>query len=147
MTAMMRNSHHFEDLQLGMEATLVHVVKESDVTQFAEVSGDRNPVHLDAEFAAKTMFGGCITHGMLTASYISAVFGMRLPGPGAIYVSQSLNFKGPVRVGDTVLTKVVVAALYPAKRRAMFDCECTVGSKLVLTGEAILMVPARPPLG
>lgn len=144
MNTLTRKSHYFEDLQPGMEATLRHVVKESDVTHFAEVSGDHNPVHLDPEYAAQTMFGGCITHGMLTASYISAVFGMHLPGPGAIYVSQSLNFKGPVRVGDTVTTKVVVAQLFPAKRRAMFDCECTVGGKQVLTGEAILMVPARP---
>lgn len=137
-------SHYFEDLHLGMEAQLTRVVKASDVTQFADVSGDHNPVHLDTEFAAATLFGGCITHGMLTASYISAVFGMHLPGPGAIYVSQSLNFKGPVRVGDTVITKVVIADLYPAKRRALFDCECTVAGKAVLTGEAILMIPARP---
>lgn len=144
MSPMTRKSHYFEDLHVGMEATLRHVVKESDVSHFADVSGDRNPVHLDPEYAAKTMFGGCITHGMLTASYISAVFGMELPGPGAIYVSQSLNFKGPVRVGDTVLTKVIIAQLFPAKRRAMFDCECTVSGKPVLTGEAILMVPTRP---
>jgi 3-hydroxybutyryl-CoA dehydratase len=144
MTTTPRSGYHFEDLHVGMEATLQHVVKPTDVTQFADVSGDRNPVHLDPEYAATTIFGGCITHGMLTASYISAVFGMHLPGPGAIYVSQSLNFKGPVRVGDTVTTTVVVAQLFAAKRRAMFDCECTVGGKQVLTGEAILMVPARP---
>jgi 3-hydroxybutyryl-CoA dehydratase len=146
MTTTPRSGYHFEDLQLGMEATLQHVVKPTDVNQFAAVSGDRNPVHLDPEYAASTIFGGCVTHGMLTASYISAVFGMHLPGPGAIYVSQSLNFKGPVRVGDTVTTKVIVAQLFPAKRRAMFDCECTVDGKQVLTGEAILMVPARPAL-
>jgi len=146
MTAMLRSSYYFEDLVIGMEATVRRVVRESDVTQFAEVSGDKNPVHLDPVYAAKTMFGGCITHGMLTASYISAVFGMELPGPGAIYVSQTLNFKGPVRVGDTVLTRVVVSALYPAKRRAMFDCESTVDGKQVLTGEAMLLVPARPAL-
>lgn len=146
MTAMPRGNYFFEDLQVGMEATVKRVVRESDVHHFAEVSGDRNPVHLDPVFAAKTPFGGCITHGMLTASYISAIFGMELPGPGAIYVSQSLNFKGPVRVGDTVLTRVVVADLFAQKRRAMFDCTCTVADKVVLTGEAILMVPARPAL-
>ncbi len=144
MTLVTRKTYYFEDLQLGMEATVQRLVKESDVHAFADVSGDKNPVHLDPEFAAKTLFKVCITHGMLTASYISAVFGMELPGPGAIYVSQTLNFMGPVRVGDTVLTKVIVAELFPAKRRALFDCICTVGSKTVLTGEAMLMVPARP---
>jgi 3-hydroxybutyryl-CoA dehydratase len=144
MNAMTRVGYYFEDLQVGMEATMRHAVLEPEVIAFAEVSGDRNPVHLDPEFAASTPFGGCITHGMLTASYISAVFGMELPGPGAIYVSQSLNFKGPVRVGDTVLTKVVVAQLFPAKRRVLFDCTCTVEGKVVLAGEAVMMVPARP---
>lgn len=137
-------SHYFEDLHVGMTATLEHIVKTDDVTSFAEVSGDHNPVHLDPIYASKTIFGGCITHGMLTASYISAVFGMKLPGPGAIYISQTLNFKGPVRVGDTVLTTVTVAELFPAKRRARFDCTCIVNGREVLGGEAILMVPARP---
>jgi 3-hydroxybutyryl-CoA dehydratase len=81
---------------------------------------------------------------MLTASYISAVFGMELPGPGVIYISQTLNFKAPVRIGDEVVAKVKVAELFPAKRRARFDCVCMVGGKTVLDGEAILMVPARP---
>lgn len=144
MSQTMRKSLFFEDLQVGMDAVLTHVVKAADVTHFAEISGDHNPVHLDEAYARTTMFGGCITHGMLTASYISAVFGMELPGPGAIYISQTLNFKGPVRVGDTVITRVTVSELFPAKRRARFDCECTVGQKAVLTGEAILLVPTRP---
>ena len=82
---------------------------------------------------------------MLTAGYISAVFGMELPGPGAIYVSQTLNFRGPVKIGDRVVAKVKVVELFPAKRRARFDCSCAVGEKVVLEGEAILMVPAREP--
>ena len=81
---------------------------------------------------------------MLTASYISAVFGMHLPGPGAIYISQTLNFRGPVRIGDTVRTLVRLVELYPAKKRARFDCECVVAGKPVLVGEAMLMVPGRP---
>jgi 3-hydroxybutyryl-CoA dehydratase len=144
MTAMMRTSYHFEDLAVGMEAALQRVVAESDVTAFASVSGDRNPLHLDHAYASKTIFGGCITHGMLTASYISAVFAMELPGPGAVYISQTLNFKGPVRVGDTVLTKVTIAELFHVKRRARFDCLCTVAGKPVLSGEAMLLVPGRP---
>jgi 3-hydroxybutyryl-CoA dehydratase len=143
MTAMMRTSYFFEDLQLGMEASMTRIVAASDVTSFADVSGDRNPLHLDPAYGAKTMFGGCITHGMLTASYISAVFAMELPGPGAVYISQTLNFKGPVRVGDTVLTKVTVAELFPVKRRARFDCLSTVAGKAVLSGEAMLLINAR----
>ena len=136
-------SYAFEDLEVGMQAELTRVVAASDVTHFAEVSGDHNPIHLDSAYAAGTMFGGCITHGMLTASYISAVFAMRLPGPGAVYISQTLNFKAPVRVGDTVTTRVTLVDLYPAKRRARFDCQCTVGTSVVLVGEAMLMVQAR----
>jgi 3-hydroxybutyryl-CoA dehydratase len=108
------------------------------------VTGDKNPVHLDPAYAAKTMFKTPIAHGMLTAGYISAVFGMELPGPGAIYVSQTLNFRAPVREGDKVVAKVKVAELISAKKRARFDCVCTVGDKVVLEGEAILMIPGRP---
>ncbi len=108
------------------------------------MTGDKNPVHLDEAYAAKTIFKTRIAHGMLTAGYLSAVFGMELPGPGAIYVSQTLNFRGPVRIGDRVIAKVRVAELFPAKRRARFECVCTVDGKPVLEGEAILMVPARP---
>ena len=133
----------FEDLQLGMEATLSRTVTEQDIVAFAAVTGDRNPVHLDAAYAAKTMFKQRIAHGMLSAGYISAVFGMELPGPGAIYVSQTLNFKGPVRIGDTVVTKVKVVELIQPKRRARFACVCSVDGKVVLDGEAILMVPGR----
>ena len=144
MTYHQRTSYHFEDLKLGMEASFAKTVSEADILAFAEVTGDRNPVHLDETYAGKTMFKGRIAHGMLTASYISAVFGMELPGPGVIYISQTLNFKAPVRIGDEVVAKVKVAELFPAKRRARFDCVCTVDGKTVLDGEAILMVPARP---
>lgn len=137
--------HHFEDLVLGQRASLVMRVSEADITTFAGISGDTNPVHLDAEYAAATLFKGRIAHGMLTASYISAVFGTQLPGPGAIYISQTLNFRGPVRIGDEVETTVAVVELYPAKRRARFDCRCLVAGRPVLEGEAMLMVPGRSP--
>ena len=87
-----RQAYYFEDLEVGMEASFAKTVSEADIASFAEVTGDRNPVHLDAAYAAKTIFKEPIAHGMLTAGYISAVFGMELPGPGAIYVSQTLNF-------------------------------------------------------
>jgi 3-hydroxybutyryl-CoA dehydratase len=143
MTLICRQSYFFEDLELGMEASFAKTVSENDIKSFAEVTGDKNPVHLDAAYAAKTMFEQCIAHGMLTASYISAVFGTELPGPGAIYVSQTLNFRAPVKIGDRVVAKVRVMELYPAKRRARFECVCTVGTKIVLEGEAVLLVPAR----
>jgi 3-hydroxybutyryl-CoA dehydratase len=144
MTVPVRQAYCFEDLELGMEAGLSRTVRASDILTFAEITGDWNPVHLDADFAAKTVFRQPIAHGMLTAGYISAVFGSELPGPGAIYVSQTLNFRAPVRVGDRVVAKVRVMELYPAKRRVRFECVCTVDDKVVLEGEAVLLVPARP---
>lgn len=101
-------SHRFEDLDLGMSASVSRTISEADILMFAGVSGDTNPVHLDQEFAASTMFGGRIAHGMLSAGLISAVFGTRLPGPGSIYLSQNLKFKAPVKIGDTVVARVTV---------------------------------------
>ncbi|MCK5550414.1 MAG: MaoC family dehydratase [Hyphomicrobiaceae bacterium] len=134
----------FEDLSVGQEASLSNTVSGANIVAFAEISGDRNPVHLDADYAATTMFKERIAHGMLSAAYISAVFGMKLPGPGAIYMSQTLKFKAPVKIGDTVVTTVKVAELMPEKRRARFECVCTVNDKPVVEGEAMLMVPGRP---
>ncbi len=136
-------SYCIEDLAVGMESTLSKTVSEADIVAFANVSGDKNPVHLDADYAAKTMFKERIAHGMLSAAYISAVFGMQMPGPGAIYMSQTLNFKAPVKIGDTVVTTVKVTELVPDKKRAKFDCVCAVNGKPVLVGEAMLMVPSR----
>ena len=144
MTVLTRKTYFFEDLELGMEASFAKTVTEADINTFAEVTGDKNPVHLDEIYASKTIFKTRIAHGMLTAGYLSAVFGIELPGPGAIYVTQTLNFRGPVKIGDKVIAKVKVAKLFPAKRRARFDCICTVEGKAVLEGEAILMIPARP---
>lgn len=135
--------YRFEDLHVGMTASVSRTVTEADILMFAGVSGDTNPVHLDAEFAASTMFGGRIAHGMLSAGLISAVFGTRLPGPGCIYLSQNLKFKAPVKIGDTVVARVTVKELKTEKRRATFSTVCTVGEAVVLDGEAEIMVPAR----
>ncbi len=137
-------SVYFEELTVGQEASQSNTVTADVIGAFADVSGDRNPVHVDAEYAATTMFKERIAHGMLSAAYISAVFGMQLPGPGAIYISQTLNFKAPVKIGDTMVTTVKVAELVPEKKRAKFECVCTVNGKPVVQGEAVLMVPARP---
>jgi 3-hydroxybutyryl-CoA dehydratase len=144
MNVVTRQVYYFEDLELGMEASFAKTVTAADILAFAEITGDWNPVHLDTEYAANTVFREPIAHGMLTAGYISAVFGSEMPGPGAIYVSQTLNFRAPVRIGDKVVAKVRVMELYPAKRRARFDCVCEVNGKTVLEGEAVLMVPNRP---
>ena len=101
----------FEDLSVGMKETYLKEVKSSDVVGFAELTGDRNPIHLSEHFAAKTPFGGRIAHGLYTAGLISAVIGTRLPGPGAIYLSQTLRFTAPVRIGDSVLASVEVVEL------------------------------------
>jgi 3-hydroxybutyryl-CoA dehydratase len=133
----------FEDLSVGMTEKLSRTVASSDVVGFAEVTGDRNPIHLSEHFAAKTPFGTRIAHGLYTASLISAVLGTRLPGPGAVYISQTLNFRAPVKIGDTVDVIVAVAELVPAKYRARLTCICAVGSETVLDGEAWVKVPSK----
>src|SRR6195256_2269401 len=133
----------FEDLSVGMIETLTKTVASSDVIGFAQLTGDRNPIHLSEHFAAKTPFGRRIAHGLYTASLISAVLGTRLPGPGAVYVSQTLNFRAPVRIGDTVEVTVVVAELFPERQRARLTCICRVGNDIVLDGEALVKVPSQ----
>ena len=135
--------YEFDDLHVGMSATTGRTVTDADIVIFAGVSGDTNPVHLDGEFAESTMFGGRIAHGMLSAAFVSAVFGTKLPGPGCIYLSQSLKFKGPVKIGDTVVARVTIRELVSEKRRALFDTVCTVAGKVVLEGQAEILVPAR----
>jgi len=138
---------YFEDLSVGMIERLAKTVASSDVVGFAEVTGDRNPIHLSAHFAAKTPFGTRIAHGLYTASLISAVLGTRLPGPGAVYISQTLNFRAPVKIGDTVDVSVTVAELMPEKQRARLACTCAVGGEVVLDGEAWVKVPSREASG
>lgn len=137
-------SLYFEDVRVGMRETYRKEVRASDVVGFAEISGDRNPIHLSEHFAAKTPFGGRIAHGLYTASLISAVIGTRLPGPGAIYISQTLRFLAPVRIGDVVEASVEIVELVEKGRRAKLRCECKVGETLVLEGEAEVKIPARP---
>ena len=143
MSAETQKGYFFEDLDIGMEASYTRAVSEADLQVFATVTGDTNPIHLDAEYAARTPFKERIAHGMLSAGYLSAVLGTKLPGPGAVYVSQTLSFRGPVKIGDTVTAHVKLRELVAGKRRAVFDCRCSIAGKSVLEGEAVLMVPAR----
>jgi 3-hydroxybutyryl-CoA dehydratase len=133
----------FEDLRLGMTASTGKTITEADILMFAAVSTDTNPVHLNAEAAAATPFKERIAHGMLSAGLISAVLGTRLPGPGTIYLGQTLSFRRPVKIGDTVTATVEVIALDAEKKRASLKTVCTVGGKVVIEGEALVMPPSR----
>lgn len=135
--------YFYEDLKIGMAATVSGTITETDLRNFSGVSGDTNPMHLNEEFAKKTPFGGCIVHGMLTASLISAVIGTKLPGPGCIYMSQTLKFMAPVRVGDTVYATATVKELMPEKHRALFTTQCWVKDTVVIDGEALIKVPSK----
>ena len=139
----MQQGLYFDELSVGQSAETSHVVGVADIEAFADVSGDVNPVHMDEAYAKGTPFGGRIAHGMLGAAYISAVLGNKLPGPGAIYLSQSLRFRRPVRIGDPVIAKVTVKALDAAKGHATLETVCLVGGKTVIDGEALIMVPKR----
>ena len=139
----MQQGLYFDELTVGQTAQTSHVVGEGDLEAFAAVSGDTNPVHLDEAYAKGTPFGGRIAHGMLSAAYISAVLGTKLPGPGAIYLSQALRFRRPVRIGDEVVTEVTVKALDEKRGHATLETVCKVAGKAVVDGEAVVMVPQR----
>jgi len=132
-----------EDLSVGQSAERAHTVTEADIQAFAQVSGDANPVHMDEAYAAASPFKGRIAHGMLSGAYISAVLGEQLPGHGAIYVSQALRFRRPVRIGDVVTARVTVSAIDAEKARVSLDTVCLVAGKSVVEGEAVLMVSRR----
>lgn len=133
------NGHDIEDLHVGMQATFSKIITEADIAQFAAVSGDHNAVHMDEEFAATTRFGGRIAHGFLTASVISAAVANHLPGPGTIYLSQQLNFRAPVRIGQTVHACVSISAIDVSRRRVTLDTVCRVDATVVIDGEALVM--------
>ena len=132
-----------EDIEMGMTRYIRKVKTDRDIEQFAEISTDHNPVHLDDEYARDTIFEGRIAHGMLTAGLVSAVIGEQLPGHGTIYMSQNLKFLAPVRPGDLVHAEVKVVDMVIDKRRVKLDCRCEVSGKNVLVGEAIVLAPSR----
>ena len=132
-----------EDIEMGMTRYIRKVITDRDIEQFAEISTDHNPVHLDNEYARDTIFEGRIAHGMLTAGLVSAVIGEQLPGHGTIYMSQNLKFLAPVRPGDLVHAEVKVVDMVIDKRRVKLDCRCEVNGKNVLVGEAIVLAPSR----
>jgi len=131
-----------EDIEIGMVRHVQKVVTDRDIELFAEVSTDRNPVHLDEDYAQDTIFGGRIAHGMLTAGLVSAVIGEQLPGHGTVYLGQSLKFLAPVRPGDTVRAEVEVVDIDYSKRRVTMETRCLVDGKKVLIGEATVLAPS-----
>ena len=131
----------FEQLAVGQTASLGKTITEADILMFAAVSTDTNPVHIDAEAARASMFKERIAHGMLSAGLISAVLGTRLPGPGTIYLGQTLRFRAPVRIGDTVTATVEITALDAEKQRATLKTTCSVAGKPVIEGEAQVQLP------
>jgi len=133
----------FENLALGQTASTAKTITEADILMFTAVSTDTNPVHIDAEAAKASIFGERIAHGMLSAGLISAVLGTKLPGNGTIYLAQSLRFRAPVKIGDTVTATVEITALDPAKKRATLKTVCAVGGKPVIEGEAQVQVPGH----
>ena len=137
------HGHFFEDLRVGKQTSFEKTLGDEEIRAFAEVSGDLNPAHLDEDFARTTRLGGRVAHGMLTASLVSAVLGCRLPGPGCLFVSQSANFRAPVRPGDTVKAVVTIVRLDDKRQFASFETRCSVEDKTVLDGAALIWVPRK----
>lgn len=139
----MTSGYCFEDLHVGQSATLSKTITEADILMYSAVSLDTNPLHLDEEVASHSRFGGRIAHGMLSAGLISALLGTRLPGPGTIYMRQSLTFKAPVRIGHTVKAIVEITDLNLPRKSVTLRTRCLVKEDVVIDGEAVVMVPTR----
>jgi 3-hydroxybutyryl-CoA dehydratase len=137
----MKNSYHIEEITPGMTATVSHLVTDSDVAGFANLSGDYNPVHLDDEYASKSRFGKRIAHGLFGASFFSGLFGTRLPGPGCVYAGQNLKFRRPVFIGDVLVATITVLSVDVQKKRVNFSTICTVDGKEVIIGDADIFIP------
>ena len=135
---------YFEDLEVGQAAEATHLIEARDIEAFGQAVGDLNPVHFDEAYAATTPFGGRIAHGMLAGGYISALIASALPGPGAIYKSQTLDFLRAVRIGDELVVRVEITALNEAKAQVTLSTVCTVGRKAMVRGEAVVTAPRRP---
>jgi 3-hydroxybutyryl-CoA dehydratase len=128
-------------IEVGQSAEFTKTVTETDVVMFAGITGDLNPAHIDQVWAERSRFGGRIAHGMLSASFISTVLAMKLPGPGTIYLSQSLRFTGPVKIGDTVTARVEVAEILPKRRVRLTTTVHTHDGTQVIEGEAVVLAP------
>ncbi|WP_445373515.1 MaoC family dehydratase [Photorhabdus tasmaniensis] len=133
--------YKLEDIKVGMSESYSQTITDSDIKIYAGISGDRNPVHMDEQYAKESRFGQRIAHGMLSSSFFSALFGMKLPGPGCVYVSQNLKFRKPVYIGDTVTVTIEVRDIDIKNRRVFFDTYCKVGKSKVIVGSAEIYIP------
>jgi 3-hydroxybutyryl-CoA dehydratase len=133
----------FDEITVGQTALFGKTVTEADILAYAAASGDTNPVHLNEEFAKTSKFKTRIAHGMLSAGFISTVVGTKLPGPGCLYVSQTLRFLAPVKIGDTVIAKAEVIEKISEKRRLKLKTTCYCGDTVVIDGEAEVLIPRR----
>lgn len=136
-----KKSFTIKEITIGMTASYSQTISDADVKAFAGISGDYNPVHLSEEYAKNSRFKTRIAHGLLTASFFSAIFGTKLPGEGCVYAGQNLQFKKPVYLGDTVVAKVTVIAIDVLKKRVTFETVCTVKNRVVTTGTAEIFIP------
>jgi len=136
--------YYLEDLEVGMKATTNMVITGEKIDIFAELTGDKNPIHVDEEFAKTTMFGKRIAHGALSASLISAVLGNDLPGPGAVFVELNLRFRRPAFIGDDVIAVAEVAEINERNGRVKMKCYCEVNGKQICRGDAGVIVKKRP---
>ena len=136
-----KKSFTITEITIGMTASYSQTISDADVKAFAGISGDHNPVHLSEEYAKSSRFKNRIAHGLLTASFFSAIFGTKLPGEGCVYAGQNLQFKKPVYLGDTVVAKVTVIAIDVLKKRVTFETVCTVKNRVVTTGTAKIFIP------
>ena len=134
------------DIEVGMEVSYSQTITDADIKAFSGISGDKNPVHMDEEYAEKSRYKKRIAHGLMSASYFSALFGTKIPGEGCVYVSQSLRFKKPVYLGDTVTASVIVTKIDLIKRRVFFRTICKVKNRIVIDGDAELYVPKQKEL-
>ena len=134
-------SKSITDIQIGMAETYSQIITENDINAFSNISGDKNPVHIDEDYAKNSRYKKKIAHGLLSASFFSALFGTKLPGTGCVYVSQSLNFKRPVYIGDEVTASITVTKIDTTRKRVFFTTICTVKKKTVIDGEAEIYIP------
>lgn len=139
----MKESYSVEEIEIGMNASYSQTITDADVKTFAGLSGDHNPVHIDDIYAENSRYKKRIAHGLISASFFSALFGTKLPGKGCVYVSQNLNFKRPVYLGDTVTATVTVTNIDILKKRVFFGTKCTVKNKVVIDGTAEIFVPNK----
>lgn len=135
--------YKYEDLEIGMSAESAHTITEDDIELFAKVSGDRNPLHMDEEFAKETVFGQRIAHGALAASFISGVLGNQMPGPGSVFVALNMRFRRPVFIGSEVIARAEVTEKMDKGNRVTLKVSCIVDGKRCITGEAQVVVPNR----